>query len=169
MKRTELELYFRKLMSKIGFNFRFSRDRSTKMWSFCWWKPVPGNPLNNRHVLQYNYGWPISSYQPGRIRKKFISLHPELKNSSVFYGNIDAKYPDGVLKQSECFEICLNNMSRNASKDDAIFAVLSHPDFAKECGFPKPVHSIYELKILLSLMNIELKLAITEDGCLFLN
>ena len=157
MKRTELEMYFRKLMSKIGFNFRFSRDRSTKMWSFCWWKPVPGNPLNKRHVLEYNCEWPISSYQPGTILKKFISLHPELKSPCMFYGNIDAKYPDGILKQSECFEIYLDDLPRNASKDDAIFAVLSHPDFAKDCGFPKPVHSTYELKMILTLMNIEIQ------------
>jgi len=155
MKRTELEMYFRKLMSKIGFNFRFSRDRSTKMWSFCWWKPVPGNPLNKHHVLQYNEDYPISSYQPGRIRKKFISLHPELKDLS-YYGNIDAQYPDGILKQSECNEICLDNLPRNASKDDAIFAVLSNYDFINDCGFPIPIHSIYALKIALVLMNIDL-------------
>lgn len=156
MKRTELEMYFRKLMSKIGFNFRFSKDRSTKMWSFCWWKPVLGNPLNKQHVLQYNCGWPISSYQPGRIRKKFMSLHPELKSSPMCYGNINAKYPDGVLKQSECFEICLDDLSRTALKDDAIFAVLSNHDFIEECGFPMPIHSIYALKIALVLMNIDL-------------
>lgn len=157
MKRTELEMFFRKLISKIGFNFRFSRDRSTKVWSFCWWKPVPGNPLNKHHVLQYNYGWPISSYQPGRIRKKFISLHPELKSLPIYYGNIDTQYPDGILEQSECFEIRLDDLPRNASKDDAIFAVLSNHDFINSCGFPMPIYSIYALKIALVLMNIDLQ------------
>jgi len=155
MKRTELEMHFRKLMSRIGFNFRFSRDRATKIWSFCWWKPVHGNPLNKHHVLQYNEDYPVSSYQPGRIRKKFISLHPELKDLS-YSGNIDAQYPDGILEQSECTEICLDDLSRNASKDDAIFAVLSNHDFMKACSFQTPINSIYALKTALMLMNIDL-------------
>ena len=155
MRRTDLEMYFRKLVNKIGFNFRFSRDRDSKKWCFCWWKPIPGNPLNKWHVLEYNAGWPISSYQPGKIRRKFIALHPEVNGRPCCFGD-DKRYPDGNLERSECFEISLDDLPRNASKDDAIFAVLSHSDFAKDCGFPKPIHSICELKMILTLMNIEI-------------
>ena len=136
MKRTELEYIFRRLMDKLKINFRFRMYRSSKgkQWRFRWWKRVPGNPLNKNHVLDYNCQWPISSYQPGRIRKKFMHLHPELNDSTYRYQW--SSYPDGKLEKSECYEIWLNNFSKNSSKDDIVFAVLSNSEFTSKIGIP---------------------------------
>lgn len=142
MKRTQLEYFFRKITDKFNINFRF-HNYGSGIWDFKWWKRIPGNPLNKRLILDYNVGWPIpkGSYQPGKIRKKYLATH-------------QPPYNGDELEISTCHEIQLK-VKRNATKDDVIFATLSHSTFINYLGLPGKVDSFEQLKIMLDLIGVK--------------
>lgn len=142
MKRTQLEYFFRKITDKFNINFRF-HNYGSGIWDFEWWKRIPGNPLNKRRILDYNVGWPIprGSYQPGKIRKKYLATH-------------QPPYSGDELERSTCHEIQLK-VKCNATKDDVIFAVLSHSTFIDYLGLPGKANSVEQLKIMLDLIGVK--------------
>lgn len=157
MKRTQLEYFFRKITDKFNINFRF-HNYGSGVWNFEWWKRIPGNPLNKRCILDYNVGWPIprGSYQPGKIRKKYLATHqpPYSRDELEYLSTHQPPYNGDELERSTCYEIQLK-VKRNATKDDVIFATLSHSTFINYLGLPGKVDSFEQLKIMLDLIGVK--------------
>lgn len=134
-KRTNLEYAFRKLIDKLGFNYRFHLYSKTNTplitWDFAWWKRIPGNPLNMNEKLFYEYYFMTADHNPTYMKRL-----QKVKNNH--------------LPKSECKCITFS-IPGPYSKDNAIFAILSNERFTLDIGIPC-ISSYDELNIQLDLI-----------------